>query len=100
MGIFGGFGMTFLTTIIVSLPADLVEEGHEGLYFGLVRLAEGLALPFAVIIAGFFVYYLNQRYPGTGIGYSLIFVAVAGVWLVSILLLRRIDREEEIRDKE
>ncbi|MFX1255499.1 MAG: MFS transporter [Promethearchaeota archaeon] len=100
MGIFGGFGMTFLTTIIVSLPADLVEEGHEGLYFGLVRLAEGLALPFAVIIAGFFVYYVNQRYPGTGVGYSLIFVVAAGVWLVSILLLRRIGREEEIRNQE
>ncbi|MFX0094849.1 MAG: MFS transporter [Candidatus Hodarchaeota archaeon] len=98
MGIFGGLGMTFLTTIIVALPADLVPEGKEAMFFGIVRVAEALPLPFAVIFAGFVVRIVNdfiltnmQSY----VGYSIVFILESLVWIFSIVLLRKLRYEDQ-----
>ncbi|MFX1251132.1 MAG: MFS transporter [Promethearchaeota archaeon] len=96
VGMFGGLGITFLTTIVVSLPADLVPEGKEGMFFGIIRLAEGIALPFAAVIAGFAVRIVNDFiFPGTQMGYPLLFIGESLVWIVSIVFLLRMNYEKQ-----
>ncbi len=76
-----GLGTILLTTVQISLPADLVPEGKEGQFMAINSIVTGLPIPFVVGLSSFIVDFQ---------GYKAIFIVaaismgIAGVILVAL----------------
>lgn len=91
----GGAGTVLLSTINLSLPADLVPRGKEGQFLGITSSVGNLLNPFVSFGVGMMFAYSSDILGG----YSIVFMFAGCLYLLSIFFLFLVHYEER-SDKE
>ncbi|MFW9930119.1 MAG: MFS transporter [Candidatus Thorarchaeota archaeon] len=92
LALLGGLATIFITTVNVSLPADLVPRGKEGQFMGIFVVASALLGPILGIIS--FIIISNSINVLTG--YSLVFIFSALLYGISFALLGFMQYEKQL----
>ena len=89
-------GTIFITTVNVSLPADLVPRGKEGQFMGLFIIAANLFTP---ISGGSAILILGTSQTSIISGYSNIFLLTTIIYFIAVFILAFMHYEEQIESE-
>ncbi len=96
VAILGGIGAIFITSVQMSLPADLVPEGKEAQFMGINLTATSLSKPFLAVLAAYvFASQSSTTFFGFEMeGYQVIFLIAGLSMFVALLSLFAISYEK------
>ncbi len=96
VAILGGVGAIFITSVQLSLPADLVPEGKEAQFMGINLTAHSLSKPFLAVLAAYvFASQSTTTFFGFEMeGYQVIFLIAGMSMFVALLSLFAISYEK------
>ncbi len=93
--VLGGLGSIFITSVQLSLPADLVPEGKEAQFMGISLTAHSMSKPFLAVLAAYvFASQATTTFFGFEMeGYQIIFLVAGMSMFVALLSLFAISYE-------